>query len=94
MMVTRSEGWGEGGFQGHAIEKKSHYCLKKVSRICLEKMSRNQNGNVTQSNRKCHRIEKCHAIKSEMSQCWMEFLAAHEDGEVKVNQEHFIRIPF
>ena len=72
------------------------------SHPCWEKMSRHQK-------RQCHSIEKCHAIKSvmsrnqsgnvtqsirKMSQCWMKFLAAHEDGEVKVNQEHFIRIPF
>ena len=29
-----------------------------------------------------------------MSQSWIEFLASHQDGEVKVYTEHFIRIPF
>ena len=29
-----------------------------------------------------------------MSQSWIEFLADHQDGEVKVNLEHFSRILF
>ena len=58
-------------------------------------MSRHQNGNVTALRSVTQSKRKCHAIKTAMSQRWMEYLAAHEDDEVKVNQEHFlIRIPF